>query len=170
MGLNSKLIVSVQADLTTQLDLALASAPMTKVYTKILTAGIAAGMADKVFHDTRTLTASATENLDLNGGGLLDPLGAAFNIVKVKGIVVAASDANTNDVIVGAAAATPWSALLGATGTVTVRPGGLFAAFAGQADSVAYAVGVGATDLLKVANSAAGTSVTYDVIIVGTSA
>jgi hypothetical protein len=170
MGLNSKLTVSVTADLTSQLDLSLASAPMTKVYTAILTSGLAAGMADRVFHDNRTLTASSSENLDLNGGGLLDPLGGSFSIVKVKGILVAAAVGNTNDVIVGNAAATPWSALLGATGTITLKPGACFIALAGQADSNAYAVGAGATDVLKVLNGGAGTSVSYDIIIVGTSA
>lgn len=169
MGLTTKLSVIAQADLSSQLDLSLASAPMTKAYIKALTDGTVAGKADRVFHDKRTLAPSATENLDLNGV-LLDPLGGACNFVKIKGLVIAAADGNANDVIVGAAATNPWVALLGAAGTVTVKPGAVFAAFAGQNDSNAYAVIAATGDLLKIANSAGGTPVDYDVIIIGTSA
>ena len=41
---------------------------------------------------------------------------------------------------------------------------------AGQADSAGYAVTATTADLLHVANSSSGTSVTYDVIVIGTSA
>jgi hypothetical protein len=169
MTLNSKLQVSVVANLTNALDLGEALAPLTKNYRTVLGTGTGVGLADKVFHDQRTLAASATEDLDL-AGVLTDPLGQALTFVKVKGLIVAAAAGNTNNVVIGAAAATPWAALLNATGTVTVRPGGVFAAFVGEADANAYAVGAGTADLLKVANSAAGTPVTYDVIIIGTSA
>ena len=53
---------------------------------------------------------------------------------------------------------------------MVVRPGATFAVFAGQADSAGYAVTATTADLLHVANSSSGTSVTYDVIVIGTSA
>jgi len=40
---------------------------------------------------------------------------------------------------------------------------------AGAADATTYAVTAGTGDLLKVANSAGGTSVTYDIVIIGSS-
>ena len=170
MGLNSKLVISATADLVSSPDgLGVASVPMTKVYSAILTSGIAAGMADKVYHASRTLAPSANESLDL-AGVLLDPLGAVLTFVKIKGIVVASAVANANDVVVGNAASNAWAALLGATSTVTLKPGAVFAAFAGQADGAGWAVTAGTGDQLKILNGGAGTSVTYDIIVVGTSA
>ncbi|MCM2394357.1 hypothetical protein [Streptomyces albipurpureus] len=134
-----------------------------------LASGTGAGKADKVFHDRRTLAASATEDLDL-AGVLLDAFGTAITFVKVKGLFVAAAEGNTNSVIVGNATSNAWSTLLGATGTVTLRPGASFGVMAGAADATAYAVTAGTGDLLKIANSAAGTSVSYDIVIVGASA
>ncbi|MGW6455027.1 hypothetical protein ACWF94_03730 [Streptomyces sp. NPDC055078] len=134
-----------------------------------LTDGTGAGKADKVFHDRRTLAASATEDLDL-AGVLLDAFGAAITFVRIKGLFVSAAAANTNSVVVGNASATAWASLLGATGTVTLRPGATVGVMAGAADAVGYAVTAGTGDLLKVANSAAGTAVTYDIVIVGSSA
>lgn len=134
-----------------------------------LTSGTAAGKADLRFADTRTLAASATEDLDL-AGVLTDVYGVALTFVKIKGLYVKAADANTNNVVIGNAAATAWAALLGATGTVTLRPGAAITLTTGQEDATAYAVAAGSTDLLKIANSGAGTGVTYDIAIVGTSA
>jgi len=73
-------------------------------------------------------------------------------------------------VIVGAAAGTQWAALLGTTGTVTLRPGAFFCMAAGAADATGYVCAAGATDLLKIANSGAGTAVVYDIVIIGASA
>jgi hypothetical protein len=131
--------------------------------------GTAAGKADRVFHDRRTLAASATEDLDL-AGVLTDAFGASLTFVKVKGLFIAADITNTNNVVIGGAATNPWAALLGATGTATLRPGASMGVMAGPADATAYTVTGGSGDLLKAANSGAGTSVTYDIVIIGTSA
>lgn len=168
MPLNSKLAISVTANLTKSLDLADGSVPLAKVYQAILASGTAAGMADLVFHDTRTLTASANEDLDL-AGVLTDAFGATLTFVKIKGLFVAGAAANTNNVVVGNAATNAWAALLNATGTLQVRPGTFVGAFAGQADSAGYAVTAGTGDLLRVTNGGAGTPVTYDIILLGTS-
>ena len=167
--LSAKILASVVATLTEVQDLGSASAPIGKTYRTVLTDGVAAGQADKIFHDTRTLAASATEDLDL-AGVLSDPLGDVLTLAKIKGLIISAAAANANDVIVGAAAGSPWLALLGAAGTVTLRPGATLAVFCGAADAAGYAVVAGTGDLLKVANSAGGTGVDYDVIIIGTSA
>ncbi|MEU9606156.1 hypothetical protein [Streptomyces sp. NPDC048057] len=134
-----------------------------------LESGTAAGMADRVFHDRRTLAASATEDLDL-AGVLTDAFGAAITFVKVKGLFVSAASANANNVVIGGATSNAWSTLLGATGTITLRPGATLGVMAGATDATAYAVTAGTADLLKVANSGAGTSVTYDLVLIGTSA
>jgi hypothetical protein len=170
MSLTSRLALSVRADYTSVLDLATGVVPLLKTYETVLQTGTGAGQADKVFHDTRTLTASSTEDLDL-AGVLTDAFGSVLTFVKIKALIISAAAANTNNVLVGGVAAGLSSIIVPqATGIVTVRPGAVFAVFAGAADSTGYAVTATTADLLHVANSAAGTSVTYDVIVIGTSA
>lgn len=169
MPLTSNLGMTVSGLLTGTADLSTPSDDLSWRRAVALSSGTGAGAADKRFTDTRTLSASATEDLDL-AGVLLDAFGAAITFVKIKGLFVSAAAANTNNVVIGNAAATAWAALLGATGTVTLRPGTTFGVMAGVADATGYAVAAGSTDLLKVANSAGGTSVSYDIVIIGTSA
>ncbi|MFF5984420.1 hypothetical protein ACFY78_36815 [Streptomyces olindensis] len=163
------LAVSAFAELTTALDLGTARAPHSLSRKLSLASGTGAGKADKVFSDRRTLAASATEDLDL-AGSLVDAFGATITFARIKGIIVAAADANANNVVVGNATSNAWATLLGATGTVVLRPGAFLAVGTGVADATGYAVTAGTGDLLKVANSGAGTSVTYDVHIIGASA
>jgi hypothetical protein len=170
MALTSKLTVALAATQTATFDWGTPSAALGKTYATSLTSGTGAGSADRVWTDTRTLAASATEDLDL-AGVLTDVYGATITFVKVKGLLVAAAAGNTNNVIVGGASATQFVSWVGgATHTVTVRPGAVFALFAGDADANGYATAAGSTDLLKIANSGGTTSVTYDIAIIGTSA
>lgn len=169
MTLDSKLGLSVSAKLVTPQDLGSATGTVSKAFEAVLASGVGAGQADKVFADTRTLAASASEDLDL-AGVLLDPLGAALTFVKVKGLLIKAAEANTNDVVVGNSATNTWATLLNSTGTVKVRPGAVLAVFAGKADATAYGVTGATGDLLKVANGGAGTAVSYDIVVIGTSA
>jgi len=78
---------------------------------------------------------------------------------------VHASGANTNNVVVGGAAATQFAPFFDAvTDTFTVRPNGSFIAIA--PDATGYVASAGAK-LIKIANSGAGTPVTYDILVVG---
>lgn len=168
MPLTSKLIVEASAKLDATQDLGSAVANALKSISVSLANGTAAGQADKLFADSRTLAASATEDLDLSGV-LTDPLGNTLTFAKVKGLLIAADAGNTNNVIVGAAGVNPWVGLLNATGTVTLRPGAAALFVAGAADATAY-VAASPADLIKVANSGAGSTVTYHVVIIGTGA
>ncbi|MFM9602684.1 hypothetical protein [Streptomyces turgidiscabies] len=168
MPLNSALAMSASGTLSAALDLGTASFPMSLSNAVSLTSGTTAGKADKAFSDRRTLAASATEDLDL-AGVLLDAFGAAITFARIKGLLIKAAAANTNSVVIGAGTA-PWITLLNSTGTITLRPGASFCAIAGAADATAYGVTATTADILKVANSGAGTSVTYDICIIGASA
>jgi hypothetical protein len=160
--------VAVGFSQTSLLDLGTATLPVNVRQAVNFLSGVGAGQADTVFSDRRTLAASATENLDL-AGTLLDAYGATLTYAKVKGLYIAASASNVNSVVVGAAATNPWATLLSATGTISLRPGSFFLAAAGQLDATGYGVTAATADLLKVANSGAGTSVIYDVVLIGTS-
>jgi len=127
--------------------------------------GTGAEQANKYFEDTRTLTASSTEDLDLYGG-LTDVFGNTLNITKIKFIIIRAAATNTNDVVVGGAAGSPIVSLFGtATDKINLKPGTGICLFA--TDSTAYAVVTSTADLLKVANGGGTTSVSYDIIIGG---
>lgn len=170
MPLTSSIRLAAAAKLTTVQDLGTAVGPASLNFAAELASGTGAGQADKIFADTRTLAASASEDLDL-AGVLADPLGSLVTFVKIKALIIRAAAGNTNNVIVGGATTNGFVAWAGgATHTVTVRPGGLFALVAGDADASGYAVTAGTADLLKIANSGAGTSVSYDILVIGTSA
>lgn len=136
--------------------------------------GNGAGAADKLYYAERTIGASSNETLDISGG-ITDNVGNTFTIARVKMLLIIAEPSdpaatkNTNDVVVGAAAATQWAALLGTTGTLTLKPGAVSLHAAGIADATAWVATGGASDNLKVANGGAGTSVTYQIVIVGAS-
>lgn len=168
MALTSTIGVTVDGVYTKTADLSTAADTLSKRYSANLSSGTGAGKADLRFADTRTLTASSTEDIDLVGV-LTDIYGATLSFARIKAIVISAAAANTNNVVIGAGT-NPWITALNATGTITLRPGAAVALFAGAADATAYATTAATGDVLKVANSGAGTSVTYDIVIIGTSA
>lgn len=173
MGLNSLVSVSVGASLTpgTALDLSASGVvTLAKAYSASLGSGVAAGQADKLYFDKNTLAASANLDVDL-AGVLLDAYGAAITFARVKAIIIKAADANTNNVVVGGAAANGFISWVGAaTHTVTLRPGGLLVLACGIADATGYAVTAATADLLRITNGGAGTTVDYELVVIGASA
>src|SRR5690554_5034327 len=142
MALTSKIQLAIAGQQRTELDLGQAFASLSQVYRASYSSGVGAGQADVIFHDRRTLAASAGEDLDLSGT-LVGPLGESAAFTKVKALVIVASAANTGNLVIGAAASSPWSSLLGSAGTVTLRPGATFAVYTGEADAVGYEVAAG---------------------------
>jgi hypothetical protein len=131
--------------------------------------GTGAGQADLAFTDTRTLAASATEDLDL-AGALANPFGVAQVFARVKLLVIKADAANTNNVQVTRPASNGFPLFLAASDGIALRPGEFLMLAAGDADAVGHVVTAGTGDLLTITNSAAGTSVSYSVMVVGCSA
>ncbi|MEE1814213.1 hypothetical protein PUR59_04155 [Streptomyces sp. SP18ES09] len=168
MPLTSTLAVSAFTELSAASGLGTARVPAGLSRAVTLGSGTGAGNADKVYQARRTLAASGSEDLDL-AGVLADAFGATISFAKVKGLFIAAAPGNTNNVVVGNASSNGWATLLNSTGTVTLRPGAVLAVVAGAADATTYAVTATTGDLLKVANSAGSSSVSYDICIVGTS-
>ncbi|MFB8772103.1 hypothetical protein [Streptomyces broussonetiae] len=169
MPLSSSLALSAFAEQTSALDLGSAKAPFRLQRSVSLGSGTGAGQADLVWSDRRTIAASGTEDLDL-AGSLVDAFGATVTFVRIKGLFIAASADNTNDVVIGGDASSAWATLLNAAGTITLRPGAACGFLAGDADDTGYAVTAGTGDLLQVANSGGSTGVDYDILIVGASA
>jgi hypothetical protein len=158
--------LSVTGKQVNALDLGSEVAPFTKSLAVALASGIGAGQADKVFADTRTLALSATEDLDL-AAVLLDAFGQAITFVKLKAIIVVAAAGNTNDVNVTRPATNGVPLFTAVSAGLPIKPGGAFVWVApGTGVTVTPATG----DLITITNSGAGTPVTYDVILIGTSA
>ena len=115
-----------------------------------------------LFQDTRTLAASAGEDLDL-AGVLADALGATIAAAEITAVYIEAHAANTNDVVLTRPASNGVPLFLLASGGVNVGPGDFFL----LTNRKGITVTAGTGDLLHVANGGAGTSVTYDVIVLG---
>lgn len=130
--------------------------------------GTSAGQIDRWFKDTRTLAASANEDLDL-AGSLVDEFGATITFARIKLLLVRAAAGNTNNVNVTRPSSNgvPWA--LAAGDGVAVAPGEAKLLVC-RYDATGILVSGGSGDLINVANSAGGSSVTYDVFIAGCSA
>jgi hypothetical protein len=167
VALTTRIIASVAATLTSAQDLSESSAPLVETKQIDLTSGTGLNQADRVWHDRRTIAASATDSLDM-AGSLEDPLGGTFTLAKIKAIYVEAASANTNNVNVTRPAANGVPFMLAAGDGIAVPPNGCFMWVAPTAAGVA--VTAGTADLIDVINSGAGTGVTYDIVIIGASA
>lgn len=166
MPLTATLAASVIADQSAAIDLGTVAFPLRKYATATLANGTGANQVDRLWTDTRTVAGSGTDALDL-AGSLVDAFGTTITFVKLKAVLITAAAGNTNNVRVNRPASNSVPLFLAAADGIDVLPGGLFMWVApGAGITVTPTTG----DLLNVDNSGAGTSVTYDIVLVGTSA
>ena len=171
MGFSGSVTVSqgINGTQTTTLDLGTVSFPFSNTASVAYASGTAAGQVDMAFTDTRTLSASGTEDLDL-AGVLVGAFGATLTFARIKAVQFSAAAGNTNNVQVTRSASNgvPW--LMAAGDGIALRPGAAFTWSSGTGDATGVVVTGGTGDLITVTNSAGTTSVTYTVIILGCSA
>jgi hypothetical protein len=164
--LTTNVLLTVKGHQTSVGDLGTATVEPELKSALALTSGVGANQADKIFADTRTIAASTTEDLDVSAGGLLDQLGGTFTIVKLKVFAVCAASTNTNNVVLlGDANSVP--ILSTAATTITIHPNSCVVL--ADPSLAGYAVTNATGDVIQVANSGAGTSVTYSIVLIGTS-
>lgn len=164
--LTALITLAVNGKQTNPLDLGTVVDPFAKSLAIALAQGTGANQADRVFTDTRTLALSATEDLDL-AGVLVDAFGAVITFAKIKAVIILPAAGNTNDVQLTRPASNGVPLFLAAADGIAIKPGGAFVWVApGTGVTVTPATG----DLLTITNGGAGTPVTYDVILIGTSA
>lgn len=169
MALKTDITVAVKALLSGTGDLSSPAAPHRAAYSASWGSGTGSGQADLVWADTNTLAASANTDLDLAAGALTGALGGTITFARVKAILLIADAGNTNNVVLGGAASNQFVGPFGAaTQTIAVPPGGV--AMLTAPGATGWAVTAGTGDLLRIANSGAGSTVTYKVVIVGASA
>lgn len=164
-SLSASIAASLDALFANSLDVGSIGYPVKFSPNYIFTDGTGANQAKRVFTDTRTIAASANEDLDL-AGGLNDAFGAALTFTKIKALIVKADAANVNDVVVGGAASAQVASIFGnVADNINVKPGGLLMLVAPDVNG--YAITATSADLLRIANSGSGSSVTYTIVIVG---
>lgn len=154
----------VNSLLTKALDLSLPADLLAFTTTLRLSNGTTTGLASQQWHDQRTLTASATEDLDL-AGGLTNAFGVTLTFVTVKFLYVKASTANTNSVIVSRKATTGIPIFDADGDSITLGPGEWFCY---GSPTTGKTITPTTDDTLTLTNSAGSTSVIYDIVIVGT--
>lgn len=168
MALAATIKAGINATQTNVLDNGTATFPLNVLQSLSLTDGTGANQADVMWSDTRTLAASANESLDLAGGSLTNAFGITATFARVKAILVIADSGNTNNVNVTRPASNGVQIYLAAGDGEAVFPGCFMLKTWSGATAVAVTAGTG--DLINIANSGAGTSVTYTIIIIGASA
>ncbi len=164
--LSGKINALIQINQATAQDLGQRAAEALLTFSRELSEGSAAGQFNKVFADTRTLAASANEDLDLNGSSLQDMLGVNLALTGVKLLGIKAADTNTNDVILKPGATN--GALLGmgaAAHTIAIPPGQIL--LRTNMSAAGWTVTPATADLINVANGGAGTAVSYSIVVAG---
>ncbi len=155
--------LKIDALLLKALDLSTPSDPLLISVLASLTNGTGSGAASQVFHDTRTLTASTSEDLDL-AGGLTNAFGVTLTFTNVKFVFVRAATGNTNNVEVTRKATTGIPLFMADGDGISLAPGEWFCYFSPTTGKTVTAT---TDDTLTFTNSAGSTSVTYDVVLVG---
>lgn len=167
MALFTRCASTLDATQTSAGDLGTASFAPTSSKNFVWTSGTSNDQADRLWSDSGTITASSTTSLDLAGSALLDPFGVAVVFVKLKLIRIIAATTNVNNVVLTRPASNGVPIFSAAGDAFPILPGGML-------EWVAPAAGVTVTaatgDMLDLVNSGAGTSVLYDIVLVGTSA
>ena len=168
MSLTGSIKISANATLSTDRDLG--TATVTEAISEAISIanGSAANQATQVWGDTRTIGASGTEEIDLNGT-LSNGIGETVSFTRVILVAILPASTNGDTITIGGAAANAWEPWAGASGDkVKLRPGGGIVLWA--TDATALAVTAGTADLLKIANDDGAASADYDILVIGSDA
>lgn len=123
----------------------------------------AVNKADLLYRATRTLAASANEDLDL-AGVLASPLGVTIAAAEVVAIVIEADAANGGNVSFGPAAVNGALGPFGdASDRLSLAPGDFYV----LTNRNGWAIAAGTADLLNFANADAGAAADYTITVVG---
>jgi hypothetical protein len=129
-----------------------------------LTDGTGANQANALYIDEFSIAASGTLDIDL-AGALTDILGQATVFSAVKAVLLVADAANVNNVVYGNGTNPFVGPLSSGAATFTALPGGGFIWI--NPSAAGWPVVAGTGDIVRLANSGAGTPVTGTIAIVG---
>lgn len=161
---SGNILVAVTGQLTGDLDIGTGTHAVDKNYRTTFTNGTGANQANMMWTDTRTISGSGSDDIDL-AGVLTSAFGTTITFTSIKGIVIQASSSNGDSISVGGDATAALANLFAAVNDeIVVAPGGTFAIVNPNADG--YAVTASTADILEITNLDAA-AVTYDIIIIG---
>lgn len=164
MTASAKINLNIEAAVAGAPDQGSAVHKFAELFANSFVDGAGNDQINQVFADTRTLTASTNEDLDL-AGGLTNGIGATVTFTSIKAIAIIADSGNGDNIEVGGAAtnafATPFGA---ATDVVNVPADGKLLLVAPGAG---YAVTASTADLLRISNADGVASASYTIILLG---
>jgi len=164
MTISLEVLARIRGTVSAAPDAGTATCPISESVTHTLANGTAADQANAVYVDAFSISASSSTSIDL-AGSLTDPLNNAVVFTAIKSILLEADSTNTNNIILGNGT-NPFVGPFGAgTHTVAVEPGGVM--LLATRSAAGWAVTAGTGDILKLANSGAGSAVTGRIVIVG---
>lgn len=166
MTLSTKLRAGIQATKVGSNDLGTDSLSIDFPADVRMETGTAAGKADLVFADQRSIGASSNEELDL--AGVLTTLGTTLTFVKVKAIYIKAAAANGGNIVIGGAGSNTFTGPFADASDKIAVPASGFVMLA--APTAGWTVTASTGDKLLIANSDSEAAGIYDIVIVGTSA
>ena len=124
------------------------------------TDGTGNGQANRVFKDQRTVNASSNDDIDLNGGGLIDTLGQAVAWTKLRAIFI--NNLSSEDLKLEGASSPV--GLFGADGDfINIPPYSMFC----LTSKPGWTVTAGSTDTLRIANYNSTAAAIYDIRLLG---
>ncbi len=152
-------------------DLSKTDDPMSLSFIQSIASGTAANQGDRIFHDTRTLSAASSENLSMfDFGGAVDPVGQTYALSRVILVIIQnkATTAGYTLKVGGNGTSAAWVSPFNSVNTdkLIVEPGGIICLYAGS--TAGYAVVNSTNHLLKIDNANAA-SVDYNIVIIGSS-
>jgi len=164
MSLDGTIKLDVLMALVSALDLANARSDLAYSKTVSLANGVGLGQINAIYHEQLSIAGSATTTLDVAGGGLVDPFGAAFAPARLKAAIVYSLPANLNSLdVIRTANGVPF--LGAAADKFTVTPGGLFVGV--NPSAAGWVVAAGTADEIALTNIAATNTILIDVILLG---
>jgi hypothetical protein len=138
-------------------------------YDESLADGTSDNQADKVWHDSRTLAAAASDDLDLTSlANTIFGSTVTISFAKFKAVLIVNTSTTTgDDLTVGGAASQEWTAWVAAAGDKVRVPANSCLLISNK--KTGWTVTDGSSDTLRITNTGAG-SITYKIAILGTSA
>lgn len=164
MTISLEVLARIHGELTSAGDGGTAKLSINEGTSFDLDNGTAINQANAIYIDDFDIAASGSQNYDL-AGTLEDRLGNVLVFTAVKAIMVIAHPTNVNSVIYGNVTNGFVGPLSAATASLTIPPGGFI--MLTNPTAAGWPVTAGTVDLIKLANSAAGTAVTGTIVIVG---
>jgi len=162
-GFASTLQLSVRSTASKAADLSTPQDVLSKVVSSALTFGTGDDQADQIFHDSRSLSGTTSEDLDF-AGNLKNSFGSTISFMEIKAILIQNTSDNEATLEIGDAAAGGWTGLLKADTDIIVLPPG--AAFMAISPKDGWGIIAGASDVLKV-NNISAVDATYDIVVIG---